>query len=55
MNAKSANGQALIDALKSLFRGLFKLLAVLLSWGFKFLGVLGEKMGDFFEKLSTKN
>ena len=54
MKAKSANGQAFLDGLKSLFRGLLKIISILLSWGFKLLGVIGEKMGEFFEKLGTK-
>jgi len=52
--AKSANGQAFWDALKSLFRGLFKLLSVLLSWSFKLLAVIGEKLGAMFEKIAQK-
>ena len=51
---KSANGEAFWDGLKSLFKGLVKVISILLSWGFKFLAVIGEKMGAMFEKLGTK-
>ena len=54
MKAKSANGKAFIDGLKSLFKGLFKILSILLSWAFKMLAVVGEKLGAMFEKLGTK-
>lgn len=51
---KSANGEAIWEGLKSLFRGLFKVLFILLSWGFKLIAVVGEKLGAMFEKLGTK-
>lgn len=51
---RSANGQAFLEGLKSLFKGLFKVLSILLSWAFKMLGVIGEKLGAMFEKLGTK-
>ncbi len=52
--AKSANGEAFWDGLKALLRGVFKLLSVLLSWAFKLLGVIGEKLGVMFEKIAQK-
>lgn len=52
--AKSANGQAFWDGLKSLLKGLFKLISVLLSWVFKLLAVVGEKLGAMFEKIASK-
>ena len=54
MKAKSANGKALWEGLKSLFKGLVKVLSVLLSWGFKLMAVVGEKLGTMFEKLGNK-
>lgn len=54
MKEKSANGQALWEGLKSLLRGLAKVLAVLLSWVFRLVGVIGEKCGELFEKLANK-
>ena len=54
MKSKSANGEAFWEGLKSLFKGLMKVLSVLLSWAFKLLGVIGEKMGTMFEKISAK-
>jgi hypothetical protein len=51
---KSANGKAFVDGLKSLLKGIFKILSILLSWAFKMVGVIGEKMGEFFSKLGTK-
>ncbi len=51
---KSKNGEAFWEGLKALLRGLLKLASVLLSWGFKLIAVIGEKLGDFFSKLASK-
>lgn len=51
---KSVNGEAFWDGIKSLLRGLVKIVSILLSWCFKFLAVIGEKMGAMFEKIGTK-
>ncbi len=51
---KTANGSDFWEGLKSLLKGLFKVLAILLSWGFKLIGVIGEKLGEMFSKIGTK-